>query len=166
MGNDFPHELEVPAAFKHVALTVEDSINFQLDTFEGEAQWNAILPPGGGYVTLGPPQYNHGGRPKRFRISMFHALSCLDTLRQTIMERHRDKHIPAGPEAHYCLNYIRQMILCRSDIQLEWVRNEYGGKSVQPFMTHENCRDWTAVYREVERLNEEAIARNYSTWAV
>lgn len=123
---------------------MEDSVNYQLDTAEGALQWQALIPLGGGVVKLGPSS-------KKFRISMFHQLDCLDIIRRNILERHVDRTTPPSSETRYCLNYIRQMILCRSDTQLEPVRSEYGGKSVQPFVTHSNCRDWTTVYSELEK---------------
>ena len=141
----FPRDLPLPP-LQQVALTVEDSVNFQLDTPQGAAQWRSIFPEGDGYVDLGPD-----GR--RFRISMFHALDCLDIVRRNVLFRQEHRDIPASQEAQFCLSYLKQMIQCRSDIQLEQVRSEYGGKSVQPFMAHNNCRDWTRVYAEVAKLN-------------
>ncbi|KAH8118217.1 hypothetical protein DFH11DRAFT_1809466 [Phellopilus nigrolimitatus] len=131
-----PREWDIP--LKQVALTVEDSINFQLDSPEGGAQWRAIIPPGSGYITLG-----EGTNRRHYRLSMFHALECLDTIRQSVLQRKADRETPVST------------IQCRSDIQLEQVRSEYGGKSVQPFITHSNCRDWTKVYAEVERLQDQ-----------
>ena len=143
------HPREWPiGSLKQVALTVEDSVNFQLDTPEGEAQWKAIIPPGDGFVTL-----ESGPDKRRYRLSMFHALNCLNTIREEVLHRKEDRETPTSMEARSCLDYIRQSILCRSDVQLEWVRSEYGPKSVQPFVTHNNCRDWTAVYSELERLH-------------
>ncbi|KAL5525619.1 hypothetical protein ACEPAG_6955 [Sanghuangporus baumii] len=140
-----PREWDID--LKQAALTVEDSVNFQLDTVEGAEQWRAIQPPGNGYITLG-----EGSNKRRYRLAMFHALDCLDTVRQNVLQRKADTVTPASPEAHYCLDYLRQTIQCRSDIQLEQVRSEYGPKSVQPFVTHNNCRDWSAVYSELEKL--------------
>lgn len=143
VGNDFPQEWPI-SPLESVALTVEDSVNYQLDTPEGAVQWRSLIPPSDGYVDLGP-------NSRRFRLSMFHQLDCLDTIRRNILLRHLDRDTLPSSETRFCLNYIRQMILCRSDTQLEPVRSEYGGKSVQPFITHSNCRDWTAVYRELEK---------------
>ncbi|KAL5504272.1 hypothetical protein ACEPAH_8346 [Sanghuangporus vaninii] len=136
---------------KRVALTVEDSVNFQLDTVEGAEQWRAVQPPGDGYIALGEGE---GSNKRRYRLAMFHALDCLDTVRQNVLQRKAFRDTPTSPEAHYCLDYLRQTIQCRSDIQLEQVRSEYGPKSVQPFVTHSNCRDWSAVYPELERLGD------------
>lgn len=147
VGDDFPREYPLPAdALGPVALTVEDSVNFQLDTAPGAAQWRAIVPSGGGYVALGPEQ-------RRFRLSTFHALDCLNTIRQDVLDRKAHRDVPASSEAQFCLSYIRQMIQCRADTQLESVRSEYGGKSVQPFVTHNNCRDWTMVYDELTKIH-------------
>ncbi|KAL5486151.1 hypothetical protein ACEPAI_7195 [Sanghuangporus weigelae] len=142
-----PHEWGLD--LKRVAHTVEDSVNFRLDTIEGAEQWRAVQPPGDGYITLG-----EGSNKRRYRLAMFHALDCLDTVRTNVLQRKADRDTPASPETHYCLDYLRQTIQCRSDIQLEQVRSEYGPKSVQPFVTHSNCRDWSAVYSELERLGD------------
>lgn len=141
---------ELDVVLQNVAMTVEDSINFQLDTEPGAAQWAALLPKGGGIVSIG-----EGATRKQYRPAMFHALSCLDTIRQGVLARKADQSVPTTPEVHLCLDYIRQTVQCRSDIQLEQVRSEYGGKSVQPFVTHTNCRDWRQVYEEVEKLNAQ-----------
>ncbi|THH01404.1 hypothetical protein EW145_g6924 [Phellinidium pouzarii] len=148
-GEGFPRELDL--TLKQVALTVEDSVNFQLDSVEGAAQWGAIQPSGGGYITLGTDT-----KRRRFRLSMFHALECMDIIRQDVLRRKADRETPTTPEAHSCLDYVRQTIQCRSDMQLEQVRSEYGGKSVQPFIAHNNCRDWSKVYAEVERLHAQS----------
>ncbi|EJD06939.1 uncharacterized protein FOMMEDRAFT_26090 [Fomitiporia mediterranea MF3/22] len=139
-----PRDWDLP--LKQVALTVEDSVNFQLDTFEGAQQWRAIQPPGDGYITLG-----EGSDTRRYRLAMFHALDCLDTVRLGVLQRKADRSTLTSPEAHLCLDYLRQTIQCRSDTQLEQVRSEYGPKSVQPFVTHNNCRDWSRVYAELEK---------------
>lgn len=131
-------------------MTVEDSINFSLDTPVGEAQWVAIMPPDDGYVTVSS---------RRYRLAMFHQLDCIDTIRQSLLSRKANVTVPPSQDAKFCLNYIRQAILCRSDTQLEWVRSEYGGKSVQPFVTHSNCRDWTQVY---DALGREIRAQSSS----
>jgi len=93
---------------------------------------------------------------QRYRLSMFHALSCLNTLRLSVLARTRDRTQPASDDAAFCLSYLRQTILCRADTHLESVRSEYGGKSVQPFVTHEDCRDWEAVYAQLEATFEAA----------
>lgn len=131
-------------------MTVEDSINFSLDTPAGEAQWTAIMPPDDGYVTV---------NSRRYRLAMFHQLECLDTIRRSLLSRKANMTEPPSQDAKFCLNYVRQAILCRSDTQLEWVRSEFGGKSVQPFVTHSNCRDWTQVY---DALDNEIRAQSPS----
>lgn len=130
---------------KEVALTVEDSVNFQLDTSQGAAQWRAMQPTDKGFITLADNNTH--------RLSMFHALGCLDTVRRGVLARKADRETLTTPDVHLCLDYLRQTIQCRADIQLEQVRSEYGGKSVQPFVTHSNCRDWSQVYAELERLH-------------
>ena len=139
-GPSDPREWDI--ALEDVALTVEDSVNFQLDTPEGAAQWRALQPPSNGFVT--------GADNTTYRLSMFHAPDCLDIIRRGVLARKADRQTLTAPDVHLCLDYLRQTIQCRADIQLEQVRSEYGGKSVQPFVTHSNCRDWSKVYAELE----------------
>ena len=87
---------------------------------------------------------------------MFHALDCLDTIRRGVLARKADKETPTSMDVHSCLDYLRQTIQCRADVQLEPVRSEYGGKSVQPFVTHSNCRDCRKVYADMETFGVEA----------
>ena len=131
-----------------VALTVEDSVNFQLDTPQGAAQWRALQPSNKGFVS----DESFASSNSTSRLAMFHALDCLDVVRQGVLVRKADRETPTSMDVHLCLDYLRQTIRCRADVQLEQVRSEYGGKSEQPFVTHSNCKDWRKVYAEMERL--------------
>jgi hypothetical protein len=53
------------------------------------------------------------------------------------------------------MNYLRQTLLCRPNLRLESVEDEFGLSDRNFYGTV--CRDWTAVYREAER-NQVAYA--------
>jgi Mycotoxin biosynthesis protein UstYa len=126
-------------------MPVEDSHEYQLDTPEGLAQWKALI-PGDGLIYL-----QVGKEQRTFSISMMHQLRCLDILRSDIVEiKKQHATLPDTGMSRHCLNYLRQMILCRADLHLESVRSERG--------IHQGvrtCRNWDIVYREVERNQED-----------
>ncbi|KAH8117867.1 hypothetical protein DFH11DRAFT_1571123 [Phellopilus nigrolimitatus] len=63
-----------------------------------------------GYITLGVDSIR---RP--YRLAMFYAPECLDTIRQNVLQRKANREKPTLAEAHFCLDCIRQTIQCRSD---------------------------------------------------
>jgi len=122
-------------------MTFDNPKHFQLDKEDGVAEWSALA-PGNGVVHLGPYK-------QPYTVAMVHQLKCLDVIRNEMV---RDRnHGRAGPSAlgRHCLNYVRQMVLCHGDWELE---------SFQ-FASHKNpidwhgiyeCKDWEAVYNEVK----------------
>lgn len=77
---------------------------------------------------------------------MFHQLRCLNVLHLELIRPSRfESHAPNEPLVKHCLNYLRQMILCRSDLYLENVRDPIGPHAVD--VTHVGtCKDWRKVY--------------------
>ncbi|TFK96612.1 hypothetical protein BDV98DRAFT_479899, partial [Pterulicium gracile] len=106
----------------------------------------SLLPRGNGTVHLDTPS----GKKGAFTISLFHQLRCLDILRESLMS-FRDPRTRSEPTrlAHHCMGYLRQMVLCRSNTQLQSVRNHTGTRITVSDVTG-RCQDWTAVYTEVE----------------
>ena len=131
-----------------VILPSDGSQRFHLSTPDGVAEWKAIVPHPH-TVRLGPDH-------QPYTVGMFHALRCLDVVREEMVAPRADeKHTKL---ARHCLNYIRQAVTCRGDLQLE------------PFLAPENvrpidlygsyvCRDWGAVYDATEANHAE-----YATW--
>jgi hypothetical protein len=130
-----------------VFMDVHNTDNYQLDGPQSDLQWEALMPTHDGLVRLGPHK-------ELFMVSMFHQLKCLDIIRRDYVQGSMD-HSKTTPVAHHCLNYIRQMILCRGDRRLEWVVDPFAEHSVQIRGT-QTCRDWTKVYERV-RENEDSI---------
>ena len=115
----------------------DDTLHFDLTSPEGAAEWSAIV-PGSGLVYLGPQR-------APFTISMLHQLKCLNVIRSILP--HRNDSDVQGTLVQHCLNYLRQMIMCRADTHLESVQDPMTSK-VDEFSVY-RCRDWCAVYDAV-----------------
>ncbi|PIL37559.1 hypothetical protein GSI_01253 [Ganoderma sinense ZZ0214-1] len=115
----------------------EPTVHYELNTTAADAEWVALFPYDG-IVRIGEDR-------EPYTISMFHQLRCLDVIRRAYIAR--EGLTPEGPSAVslHCLQYLRQMILCRRDLRLEPVIDTEGPHAVQPWGTM-TCKDWTAVY--------------------
>jgi hypothetical protein len=78
---------------------------------------------------------------RMFGVSMFHQIHCLQMLRLALIN---------GPSDHsgHCLNFLRQAILCNSDITLDPLLDDSEGavKSTDGMGVTHVCRDWSQVY--------------------
>ncbi|KZV85740.1 hypothetical protein EXIGLDRAFT_622690 [Exidia glandulosa HHB12029] len=130
----------------------EDTVHYAYETSLGALESNSTLPSGGGIIHLGPNQ-------RAFSISMFHQLRCLNIMGRDVSIR-ASTAAPRESTAleQHCMNYLRQMILCRSSIRLESGINIEGGRLVTSSVTH-TCSDWSAVYSAAE-ANYAAYKRN------
>lgn len=103
--------------------------------------------PGDGLVYLGEHK-----RP--FTVSMFHQMRCLDVIREELVrERVGDSDVPS-PLTRHCLNYVRQMVLCRGDMHLEAFQYPNNKDPIDKEGLYE-CRDWEAVYDAARRNQAE-----------
>ncbi|KAF8157307.1 hypothetical protein K438DRAFT_1986638 [Mycena galopus ATCC 62051] len=125
---------------KEVLMDVHNTNKYQLNGSDADAQWGALIPPSGGLVRMGPEN-------EVFMVSMYHQLRCLDIIRRDYVEGSKGKN-GGSPVTHHCLNYLRQMILCRGDRRLECVVDPDGAHAVEVRGTL-TCRDWTRVYESV-----------------
>ncbi|KAJ7662327.1 hypothetical protein B0H17DRAFT_991779 [Mycena rosella] len=128
-----------------VLMDVHNTVSYELNGTQADAQWAALIPAYGGIVRLGPER-------TPFMLSMYHQLRCLDVLRRDYVAGSMGKP-NTSPATRHCLNYIRQMVLCRGDRRLESVIDPYGQHAVQVRGT-QTCRDWSQVYDFVSN-NEE-----------
>ena len=85
---------------------------------------------------------------------MVHQLRCLGILRRDVM---REGAASEGPTAlgRHCLNYLKQMVLCRGDVQLEAMQYTTHTDPIDLFGVYE-CRDWGAVYDAIQE-NQKAF---------
>ena len=125
-------------------MSFEDhTVHYALAGDVADKEWAALLPSGGVVVHLGP-----ANRP--FTVSMFHQLRCLDTVRRALAV-YKENGTEASAPARHCLNYLRQMTLCRANTRLENVRDSsrYRHKVTVAETTY-TCRDWNAVVDAAE----------------
>ena len=141
LGHDFPPTLPLRGgALSDVLLTVEESANFPLAGWASDDRWFAIAPLSAGYVRLGP-------HDRLFVVTMFHELHCMRILNLAF----DPSHIVGDGHINHCLGYLRQMTLCGADLTVEpsgWETRDFS--SDREGATHK-CRDWSAVYAEVEQ---------------
>ncbi|KAF7366911.1 hypothetical protein MSAN_00949800 [Mycena sanguinolenta] len=91
-------------------------------------------------------------------LSIFHQLKCLDIIRKDYLAGMAGaRTIPSGATQH-CINYLRQMVLCRSNKQLLRVVDIYSNHSIPPRGIVRTCRDWTGVYQRVAEMQESGAA--------
>ncbi|KAF4615766.1 hypothetical protein D9613_012368 [Agrocybe pediades] len=127
------------APMRRVLMTFENTHRFPLHQGPDEEDWASLLPESGGVV------YRSGDKP--FGVSMFHQLRCIGLIRSNL-----DKFVKSnrtmgpGTKTQECMDYLRQMVLCRSDLTLESARNPRGPHIAVSDITHV-CNDWSAVYR-------------------
>ena len=109
-----------------VFMTFEDTHHYSINTTISEFEWNTTLPAEGAVVFLGPHR-----RP--FTVSVFHQLRCLNIVRMAILQVHQGVLLGSrgdgGELVNHCMNYLRQMVLCRTDTTLETVRATTGRRS-------------------------------------
>lgn len=146
LGEDFPREWQIPT-LDDVYMSVENSVHYPYDGPRADAEWNTTSPQSGlGLIYLGKSN-------QAFTISLFHELRCLDIVRKGLVV-FRDRDQPesrSGPSqlVQHCMNYIRQMVLCRSNLHLESVRDHVGPRVAVSETTHK-CRDWGVVFEAAE----------------
>ncbi|KAL1943600.1 hypothetical protein VTO73DRAFT_4045 [Trametes versicolor] len=127
-----------------VLLQHDSWTRYHLDAAQ---QWAPLFPEGG-IIHLGPEQ-------TPYTVSMMHQLRCLDVLRDQL---NRPKSERSEQPARHCLNYIRQQLMCRGDLQLDPYQYPHKVRAVHPHAIRK-CKDWRAVYEKVEANQME-----YAAW--
>lgn len=129
-------------------MPMENTVHYDLGTDLGILEWNNATLPGpnhDGIVWLTV----EGGERKPFTFSLFHQLRCLNIVRESLMARRHPPYTEPSRLATHCMNYLRQMVLCRADLTLESARHPLGPNTVVSDVTHV-CRDWSVIWDEVE----------------
>lgn len=139
-GNDFTGVLEVERP--PVVLEFDNGAWYGLDAVD---EW-ASLVPGDGLVYL-------GSQHEPFMVSMFHELRCLDIIRGQLIVPRMARKLGI---AHHCMNYLRQMVLCRGDTFIDPYQYPSSINPIQP-NSPRRCVDWEAVYHATE-LNQQEHA--------
>lgn len=99
-------------------------------------EFQSLIPSDGHLVYSTDPS---DGSTQVFTPTMFHQLHCLDIIRRDYVARH------ASVGSERCLNYLRQTILCQSDLRLESARASVSPHLVS-FSGDYTCNDWSIVY--------------------
>lgn len=131
-------------------MNIEPTKHYQLSGHDADAEW-AALAPHNGIIHLGPHR-------QPYSISLFHQLRCLDIIRRDIIVE--SESLPPGEDttsssklSRHCLNYMRQMVLCRADLALDPVLGRGLEARVRPDTNQ--CVDWRRVYEELEKNQRE-----------
>lgn len=128
-------------------MNIEPTKHYQLSGLAADEEW-AALAPNNGILHLGPQRLPYS-------VSLFHQLRCLDIIRRDVAES-----LPPEDSqlSRHCLNYMRQMVLCRADLAVDPVLGRGADARVRPDTNQ--CVDWRRVYKELEKNQQE-----YARWA-
>jgi len=145
LGSDHPRAWDI-GLLPPIRMNIEPTKHYQLSGPSADAEW-AALTPNNGILHLGPLR-------QPYSISLFHQLRCLDIIRRDLIES-------LAPEdsklSRHCINYMRQMVLCRADLAVDPVL----GREPEPRVRADTnqCVDWRRVYEELENNQRE-----YARW--
>ena len=145
VGSDHPRTLDI-GYLPPIRMNIEPTKHYQLSGYNADSEW-AALAPHNGILHLGPYR-------QPYSISLFHQLRCLDIIRRDTVES-----LPPEDSklSRHCLNYMRQMVLCRADLALDPVLGRGVDARVRPDTNQ--CVDWRPVYEELEKNQRE-----YERW--
>jgi len=134
-------------------LSRENTVHYSFDTQYADEEWNTTLPSGGTLLHLGPDF-------EPFTLGMFHEIRCLNIIRKTLATYYADEsgdpQIQNLQLSHHCMNYLRQMVLCRRNLRLQSVRASRGNHVTVWDVTH-TCLDWTIVYDAAEKNYQDYL---------
>ncbi|KAJ7585129.1 hypothetical protein C8J56DRAFT_949948 [Mycena floridula] len=149
IGSDFPVELPMTEKLEYVAMTLQETVHFQLNQTGADGtvidDWRSlVMLPWKARVHVGPDQ-------RLFNLVYFHQLHCLRELARTIL--------PQGDRIHshghmmHCLHYLRQGFLCEADGRLEvgdFMLRDFESDRVADTLV---CRDWEKVHNYLKAHN-------------
>ena len=148
---DYPTHWEL--SLEPAWISRENTVHYTFNTRYADEEWNTTLPSGGTLLHLGPDL-------KPFTLGMFHEIRCLNIIRKTLAayyaDESEDSHIQNPQLAHHCMNYLRQMVLCRRSLRLQSVRASRGNH-VTAWDVTDTCLDWTMVYDAAEKNYQDYL---------
>lgn len=121
-------------------MVAEETIHYAISSPEAMEEWATTQVDGGGYLRLGPPR-------RGFAVSMFHELHCMRLMRYALNGQYS---VYARGHMQHCLNYLRQEILCASDVTLEPADILDRDHTMERFGSVHVCKDWEALYEDAE----------------
>jgi hypothetical protein len=119
------YELELNPTTEFIPVTFQNSNNSALSGTAADAEWAALYPSDGGWI-----QTKLSNFTVQLSVSTFHAIHCLNTLRQVtevffdVASNQTGTLVANGTvgdffHMQHCLVYLRQMVMCSSDTALE-----------------------------------------------
>ncbi|KAM4066823.1 hypothetical protein HRG_000841 [Hirsutella rhossiliensis] len=136
-------------------MRFENNSHLLADSRQADDYWRLLL-KSGGVVSLDTEwALGQGLRPSAqsptdasqsiYQIDVFHALHCLNSIRQNLMS----KTPPPWDEKHmlHCLDYVRHQLLCHPDLTLVHTND------LEEFVLDQShsCRDYGALVDWVHR---------------
>ncbi|KAL4253856.1 ustYa family protein [Abortiporus biennis] len=145
IGYDFPRTWDI-GPLDDIQMVVEPTYRYKIESEAGIRDWQNLLPQGGGFIRLGPNN-------RTFSVSMIHQLRCVELLRSTLVKS-RGPDTEEDPVVRHCLNYLRQMALCRSG---RWLESAQTPTSLDWAGVHQ-CRDWKTVFDKMEENYQQSLS--------
>lgn len=154
VGDDYPEHL--PQGYVPVQTTMsvafENTSAFPISGPTAIEEWRSIYPKGFGFVRL-------GNESRLLCVAMFHELHCIEKMR-IFLDNPWNKAV-AFPHQQHCMNYLRQLFLCKADMTLEPIEIEDSSSPVDLAMKSgmgvvRSCGDWKRLY--------ENVGANYEGW--
>ncbi|KAG7447660.1 uncharacterized protein BT62DRAFT_1004419 [Guyanagaster necrorhizus] len=152
-------ELHTQGEMRDLTERINDAVlRFEFGNYSitSDDEWATLFPPHGGQIMLNGSKYD---------VSLYLQLKCLDTVRVTFVAL-RDVFNDESParaidsvdfkETGYCLDVLRQTVLCTADVTLEpgeVVVLSDGSIDMAVTGNHVDhiCRDWVQVREFVEK---------------
>ena len=155
MEGDRPREL--PINVRTIQHNFQDNPDhYKLEGAAAWAEWNAIRPPGHGFVFLGEERLPFG-------VAMWHQIHCLNHIRALLLNGD-----DGSDHTEHCFHYIRKGILCTADTTLEpggtnrMLAN--GDLVAAGTETDHTCRDWRQVYNWMEKEHAKWTPEMYERY--
>ncbi|KAF9017603.1 hypothetical protein BDZ89DRAFT_1074697 [Hymenopellis radicata] len=128
-------------------MTVEESVHYPVSGTGARAEWASYSPDGYGYLRL-------GAEYRAFALSFLHEDHCLRLIR-TMLDG-TASNLTLTETIPYCLNYIRQIILCDPNLTLEPADVLERDYDVQRSGATHVCFDWRVIHAE--------LGKNWKDW--
>ncbi|EPQ55045.1 hypothetical protein GLOTRDRAFT_93611 [Gloeophyllum trabeum ATCC 11539] len=142
VDDDFPEYL--PLDLGPARWTMQDTVHYGINGSDADEEWESSFPRGEGFIYLGPDK-------RRFGLSTFHQMHCLQMIRGALTSENIGRHTT------HCLTYLRLMILCRADLQLE-PASDTGDWTDVEWVRERECKDWGQLYEWIGGNYDEYVA--------
>ncbi|KAJ6569446.1 hypothetical protein B0H19DRAFT_695071 [Mycena capillaripes] len=140
IADDFPEFWDI-GEMPMIGFPVQETEHYPVTGEDATRQWASYTPAGSGYLRLGPEN-------RDFALAMTHEDHCLRLIRGVLA----NPSLPIARAMPYCLNYLRQMILCMPNLTLESpddLLDSLNFTTARHGSVHV-CKDWRKVYAALD----------------